>query len=430
MLALVIGRLAASEPAEPRVPAAHPVALLSFATPGMAVGVQSTESLQVYHVVIGQGEHYWEKYGHNMLWFRDPATGIDVAYNWGSFDFSGPDFLQRQLIGDPLYWVDGYSGPEIIKAYQQADRTITLQLLNFTPEQARRAYEYASRQALPANRYYRYDYFRDNCSTRVRDVIDYALGGALRRATHQTRVKLTYRSETLRLLDDMPVTQLGVHVALGQPADRLLSMWESMFIPMRLRDALRLVRVPGRDGRDASLVGEERVVYESPRHRERTSTPRLWVPYLIVGVLLALEFLAVGGIGRRSRLVETVFRGEAAVFALVSGLAGSILLLAWLLTRHEFWFRNENLLLLNPISLFLAALLILSIRKPSPSVARSAAILGWIIAALAAAALLLKPVPGFTQNNAALIALLLPAHLAIAWTLWTRRGASAGNGAA
>jgi hypothetical protein len=381
--------------------------------------VPSAESrLQVFHVTIGQGALYWEKYGHNMLLFQDASRGIDLAFNWGSFDFAGPDFLERQIIGDPVYWVDAYPGTEIIQAYARTNRTITAQRLNLTPEQAERAYAFASRNALPEHKHYRYDYYRDNCSTRVRDAIDHALGGALQRATG-ARVKLTYRGETLRLLDDLKLAQFGTHVALGQPADRLLTVWESMFIPMRLRDAIRLVRVPGADGREVPLVAEERVLYESPTHRDRDSVPTLWIPYLIVGLVLGLEFLAVGGVGRRARVADVIFRVEAVVFAFLTGALGLALLLAWTITRHEFWYRNENLLLVNPLSLFLFALLVVAHWKPRLS--RPAAILAVIVAALAVLALVLKLVPGFSQNNIALIALLLPAHAAIAWGLWQRR---------
>ena len=383
--------------------------------------------LQVYHVVIGQGAHYWEKYGHNMLWFYDPANGLDVAYNWGTFDFNSPDFLQRQLVGDPMYSVDTVQGTWVIQAYSRMDRTVTLQRLNFTPVQAERALVFSRRNMLPQNRYYRYDYYRDNCATRVRDVIDFAVGGALKRATSTTRVKVSYRGETLRLLDDMPLTQFGTNVALGQPADRLLTVWETMFIPMRMRDALRLVRVPGANGQAVPLVAQERVVYESPRHRDRASVPTLWIPYLIIGLLLGAEFLVVGGLGRRARAADVVFRVETAVFALVAGLFGLVLLLAWTMTRHVFWFRNENLLLLNPLSLFLAVLALLSIWKPR--YARPAAIVALVTAALAVVAAAGKFV-GLPQNNFALVCLFLPAHLAIAWSLWKRRQPRAENGPA
>jgi hypothetical protein len=127
----------------------------------------------------------------------------------------------------------------------------------------------------------------------------------------------------------------------------------------------------------------------------------------------------VGALGRRSRVVDVIFRVETALFAFVAGLFGVVLSVAWLATRHEFWFRNENLLLLNPLSLFVAILAVLSMWKPR--FARPAAIAATIVAGMAVLGLVLKVVPGFTQNNIAMILLLLPAYVAIAFLLWGRR---------
>jgi hypothetical protein len=372
-------------------------------------------------VTLGEGEEYWEKFGHNALWFSDPTRGIDVAYNWGTFDFAAPGYLRRLLTGDTRYWVEGVPGPLFLDFYRQYDRTIIVQRLNLTPEQARKAYEYSLWNAREENKYYRYDYFRDNCSTRVRDVIDLAVGGALKTWTASTVVERTYRQETVRLVDDMKLVQLGVDLALGQPADKQLTLWEDMFAPSRMRDALRAVRVSV-DGEQATLVAEERVLYESKHHEERQDFPDLKLAYLVIGLLLAMEFLVIGWAGERSGAAEKVYRIEVAVWAFLTGLLGVVLLLAWLITQHVFWYRNENLLLVSPLSLWLAVVLPLTIWRPR--YLRPAAILGVVIAAFAVVALLVKPLPGFTQDNLALVLLLLPPHAAIAYGLRRRRKAA------
>src|SRR6185503_1400963 len=140
--------------------------------------------------------------------------------------------------------------------------------------------------------------------------------------------------------------------------------------------------------------------------------------YLLVGLLLAVEFAAVGRMQDRASAVRAIFRIEVVVWSVVLGVLGLVLLLAWTSTRHVFWFRNENLLLLNPLSLWLAVLVAFSARRPR--FARSAALLGVVVAALSVLALLLKVVPG-TQDNVAEIALFLPAHAAIALGLWRAR---------
>ena len=376
-------------------------------------------------MTIGQGEEVWEKFGHNALWFVDGATGTDEAYNWGIFDFNQPGFLRRFLTGDTKYWVAQYPGQLLIDYYKESDRTVVIQRINFTPAQAERALAYARWNARDENKFYRYDYYRDNCSTRVRDLVDYALGGSLKKGTAGIRGSATYRSESVRLVNDLKLTQFGIYAALGEPADRRLSLWEMMFIPMRMRDVLRGQRVPGAGGAPVPLVAEERVLYQSRNHHERTDVPRLWLPYLLIGLLLGAEFAAVGRVRDRSRWADKAFRIEVAIWAIVTGMLGLVLLLAWTTTRHVFWFRNENLLLLNPLALWLAVLVLLSMRR-----ARFARAAGWlsvIVAGLTVLAVVLKAVPEFTQNNLALILLLLPPHIAIALGLWRAAPAPAGN---
>ena len=371
---------------------------------------------RVFLITIGQGASYWEKYGHNMLWFYDPANKVDQAYNWGTFSFQDPALLLRILTAEAKYWVDTVPGQVVFNFYERYDRSIVVQELNFTPEQARLAFERARWSIRTENRFYRYDYFLDNCSTRVRDVIDYALGGAVKAATQDT-VDQTYRGETLRLLDDMKLTQLGVDIALAQPSDRKLTRWEDMFIPMRMRDALRGLQVRDSTGATKPVIAREQVMYESQQYDERQTPAGLWLGYLIAGLLLAAAFFVVGRFAQQGA-AEKAFRIEVALWALVTGLLGVILLAAWLATQHTFWFSNENLLLVNPLSLFLAALAAMSLRKPH--LLRPAAIVAIIVAMLGAIALMLKGLPWFDQRNIELIALLLPAHFAIAYHLWRR----------
>src|SRR5213075_3305498 len=129
--------------------------------------------------------------------------------------------------------------------------------------QAQRAFDFAQQNSREEYKYYRYDYYLYNCSTRIRDLIDYAVGGQLKTALRDT-VNWTYRTETLRLVDDMPLTQLGIEAALGEPADRHLTRWADAFIPMRLRDDLRGVKVRTPvDSGPVPLVEGERTVLES-----------------------------------------------------------------------------------------------------------------------------------------------------------------------
>ena len=226
----------------------------------------------------------------------------------------------------------------------------------------------------------------------------------------------THRSESLRLVNGMPLTQAGMHVALGHPADRPMSAWETAFVPMRLRDDLRAIRVPDATGRPVSLVAEERVIYTSNREPEAERARALLPGFLAVGALLAALLAGVGALAvRGSRAARAGFGVLGALWGFVPGIVGVIVLLAWTLTRHDFWDRNENVLQLGPQSLPLLVLVPLALARPAwqPRARRWAL----VVLGISVAGLLLKVLPMFRQPNLPEIALALPAHAALAWAL-------------
>jgi hypothetical protein len=187
-----------------------------------------------------------------------------------------------------------------------------------------------------------------------------------------------------------------------------------MFVPSRVRDAIRMVKVQV-NGNEAPLVSQDTVVYRSTAHEERGSFPQLEIGYLIVGLLIALEFMVVGWLKPRWAPASKVFLIEAAIWQLIVGVLGLVVLLGWLITQHVFWFRNENLLVANPLSIWVGVLMIWSAWRPR--LMRPAFITAMICAALGVAALFGKITGILSQDNAPILLILLPPHLAIAYSL-------------
>jgi hypothetical protein len=373
-------------------------------------------SLEVTVLTFGQGDYVWERFGHNAIQVEDRATGASTMWHWGLFDFDQPNFVGRFLTGDTRYWMEGFDPSSMLAAYESYDRTIVAQRLRMTPAQKLALLEFLRHNEQEEHKYYRYDYFRDNCSTRLRDALDRALGGTLRRAMTPLVTDRSYRSESLRLVDAMPLTQAGMHVALGHPADRPITAWEEAFVPMRLRDQLRAIRVPDGAGAGAALVADERVLYASRRPPEATSARALLPGFLVVGLVVAGALVLAAVAAARGRVVARgAFGVMGALWGLVPGLMGLVLLLAWTATRHDFWDRNENLFQLGPQSLPLAVLVPLAIARPR----HAGRALGWalVVVAISATGLALKLLPWFRQPNLAVVALALPAHAALAWGL-------------
>jgi hypothetical protein len=390
--------------------------------PRATAAAEPGSDLTVYLMTMGVGKEIWEQFGHNAIWFhleRPASAGgpADAVYNWGIFDFSQPNFIPRFLQGRMLYSMGGYSLESTMEQYRLIDRSVWVQELDLTNSQKVALRDFVLWNAQPQNASYYYDYYRDNCSTRVRDALDRPLGGLLRATFDGRRTGHTYRWHTMRLTQGDLLLAPGMDVGLGRPADREMSAYDEMFLPMKLREYIRELRVTGPDGTSRPLVKSERTLYESTRYREHGAPPRWTLPFLAIGVIIAGLIAALGwGASRGGRGAR---RGAAIVFtvwSLVAGILGLLLLLLWTVTHHTFAHRNENLLLFNPVWLVLAVLAPLTVMRGRASVPTR-----WLavcFAVLALAAPLMHAVGLSRQANAEIIAFGLPPVLALAWALW------------
>jgi hypothetical protein len=372
--------------------------------------------LKVYLLTMGQGDALWERFGHNALVIRDMRTGVGTAWNWGVFDFAAPDFLQRFLTGDTRYWMAGDDFAQTLDRYRWMNRSLWLQELAL-PDDAKLALaQQVTALSFSEDRFYRYDYFRDNCSTRVRDALDRATNGAVRASLTQAEAGTTFRRETERLLAGMPAAAIGVDVALGARADRPLSQWEASFVPMTLRDAVRAVRVPDGAGGTKPLVVRDDALFVASRVPEAVMPPPVSLWTAPSGVALACLLGVLIQAMPRSSPARVAIAGLAAAWGLVCGVVGVVLLLAATVTRHDFWGANANLLAYSPLSCALVVLVPAAlVARKWERLARGVA-LGVVLSGTAAGIAALAT----GQPLAATLGLAMPVHAMVYLAL--RRG--------
>jgi hypothetical protein len=370
------------------------------------------ESLTVSLLTIGQGELFWERFGHNAIVIREEGSGQEIAYHWGVFSFSQDDFLLRLAKGTMLYsmgtnWLD-----DLLLDYQRAGRPVWVQELDLTPEQRWELRTRVRENAQPENREYRYDYYQDNCSTRLRDHLDAVLGGALSAGTSSESTPYSFRWHTRRLLRDLPGYYLGIQFVLGPNGDRPISVWEEMFLPFTLRDQIRDLQISDSTGGTRPLVANERLVLESDRADPPSSVPFAFPLFLLVGVLWggAFLWLVSGGpdLGKARRLGVFILAGG---WSLLAALSGTLLLLAWMFTDHFFWYENYNLFQVNPFFLplvgaFLAFLFTGRFSEWGKN-------MGLVVGVLAVLGVALELIPGLGQRNPEILGLTLPVNVAL-----------------
>ncbi|MGD2068633.1 MAG: DUF4105 domain-containing protein [Gemmatimonadota bacterium] len=374
----------------------------------------SGEFLRVSVLTIGQGDLVWEKFGHNAIRIVDTRDGTDVAWNWGLFTFTQEGFWPRLVRGEMLYSMGGYATDATLRQYRAANRPVWEQELDLTPEQKWRLRNAVLEHYRPENRQYLYDYYRDNCSTRVRDMLDLALDGAISNALRDDTTSTTYRWHTRRLLAGSPLAYAGIQLVLGHRADRPITAWEEGFLPMRLRDHLREVTVQV-DGRARPLVRSEVQLVRSDRPPTPGQAPSRLGWFGSVGLALAGLVAALGAWASRESVAGRVAWAVVAVlWSAATGAAGALILGAWLFTAHVFWGLNENLLQADPASLVLAAAFLPVLWRGR--VGARAAALAATVAALSALGFLLQVFPALDQVNGEIIALALPVNLTVGWT--------------
>lgn len=377
------------------------------------VGAPPAHAPQLFLVTMGPGASVYERYGHNAIWVRDTVDGTDIVYNYGTFDFGRTPgdvarFVWRFAMGRPEYWLGTMTMGQAVAVYTQAQRDVDLQELALPAAARRDLAERLARNALPENRRYRYDYFLDNCSTRIRDMLDAATNGALQQATTGVPAEGTFRFHTHRsLANDVPM-YLGILLALGPPADQAIDQWSEMFLPAKVQERTRELRVVGDDGREVPLVQREVRLVDIGVYHVEPAPPRWGGWLLLVGGALALLILT----GRADSAAGVPGRVAATTWLVVSGLGGVALLFLWFATNHVAAAWNHNLLFLSPLAFGLVRAVWSEERRASGQWAPRTAVL---ILALSAIGVLLAFFPSFGgQWNLQVAALVAPPTIACA----------------
>lgn len=404
------------------------VALLcgAMASP-MHAQATSGDHLQVFLLTMGTGADIEERFGHNAIWIRDTVAHTDNIYNYGTFEFPRTlggliGFGARFAMGPPRYWLGVSDLQGTLFDYRMRQRKLTAQELNLTP--AERA-DLASRlavNALDANRYYAYDYFRDNCSTRVRDMLDLELGGALRRATVGKPAEGTLRFHTLRSITNDKLLFLAIDAAFGPRVDRPLDQWNEMFLPEKVQQRVRELTVAGADGHAEPLVRREFTMLDVSVYHVDAAPPKWGTALLAISLVIA-GLIRLAGSRRRVAIVGRVVGGA---WMLLTGVGGLILLFFWIFTAHVATWANWHLLLLSPLALLLVPSFWYRRGSHQWSLVPRIAMLLMVSVALGA---LLAFLPQVTRQDTTIVAELtaLPTFVAALEALrgWNRRAGEA-----
>jgi uncharacterized protein YqgC (DUF456 family) len=370
---------------------------------------ESSDAPTVSLLTMGPGDHPFSKFGHVAIVVRDPITGREDVFNYGTFSFNSPWLIVDFLKGKFLYWLSVDSLAHTVAVYRRERRSVLLQELVLPPESRRELAAFLRENARPENKYYRYDYYLDNCATRVRDVLDRAALGRFRAAALGPG-RLTFRGHTMRLVaGDFPLLA-ALDIVMGPFIDEPITEWDEMFLPDQLVRVARRIKMPSPGG-ETPLVSREIVLATTDRPPQRDVPPSFIVAFAAVGTAAGgTAFWLVNHRRRAARVLSAVM---LASLGLVSGLLGMVFALLWALTDHRVAYRNENLLLCNPLALALCAVAF-GFARGREGASKWAHWISLALAILATADLLVKAVLHGGQHNGHWIAFFAPLWWALA----------------
>ncbi len=307
------------------------------------------EETKVSLITCGPGTELYSIFGHSALHIYDPALGLDRVYNYGTFDFDTPNFYVKFSRGKLDYFLNITNYPSFIYSYEREGRWVYNQELNLSLEQKTKIFNFLENNALPQNKYYQYDFFYDNCSTRLRDVLEEVLGDELvYPEISGDKEATTFRELIEEYLVSMPWSDLGIDLALGLPCDKEADFREMMFLPDYLKDNLQTAILLNDSG-ERPLVSSQGLVLAERIPEELRAKKRVnWIFWILLVFALLTGYL----------VSPKKMAWFDVPFFVLSGLLGVFILLLWFATDHSATKWNLNVLWALPSWLYGAFLLI------------------------------------------------------------------------
>ncbi len=312
----------------------------------LSLGYQSLgQEVQISLLTCDPGNELYSSFGHSAIRVKQEG-GQDLVFNFGTFDFDTPNFYGKFTTGKLNYMLSLTTFDRFIFEYDYFQRAMREQVLDLNPTQKQEIIQQLNTLYDPANRFYKYDFFFNNCATKVRDVFETVLGKQLIWNYPSEHEEKTFRNLIDEYVFPLPWADLGIDLALGSVIDRNATEREKQYLPDYMEQAFANATIEG-DGPTRPLVKESRVILDFPNNLEPYGPIN---PYLIFWLLA----IVVGALTFWGNRTDRLFNGiDVGLFTLL-GLLGVLVTFLWFFTDHSATKWNWNILWAFPGHLVLA----------------------------------------------------------------------------
>jgi len=296
-------------------------------------------------LTVGPGESLNDAFGHNAFRIKDGNLGIDAVYGYGEYDFDAPNFYLKFTQGKLNYLISRGDFSSFYNRYTYYNRTIEEQVLNLSTQEKQKLFDYLENNYKPENRRYLYDFFYDNCATRIRDVAEVAVENGIKFTSPKTFEPKTFRTLIHEHVGLNSWGSFGIDIALGSVIDKEATANEHMFLPKYIHTFFDSAKINDAD----DLVKSSSIIYQ--KKETNTVSNFLFSPLMIIGLLAVLIlFITYKDFKThtRSKWLDITLFG-------VTGIIGILLLLLWFATDHSATAQNYNVLWAVPLNIIVIA---------------------------------------------------------------------------
>ncbi len=280
-------------------------------------------------LTVGPGTELYSKFGHSAIRIKDLTLGIDAVYNYGMFDFDTPNFYMKFSRGQLDYRLGRQRFDGFMSSYELENRWVREQVLNLSVTEMNAVFQFLENNYLPNNRYYKYDFFFDNCTTRIPSALKKVLNGKLHLDDQTLKKGETFRQLIHQNLEVNSWSNFGIDLALGSVIDKK----GTPFLPVNVYEQLKHSTISG----TALVYVDTELLKERPMEKKSNFflSPLFWFSIMLLSIL-AMTFYDLKN-DRRSRWLDFIL-------FLISGAVGLLILLLWFVTDHQATKLNFNAL--------------------------------------------------------------------------------------
>lgn len=286
-----------------------------------------SEKANISLITCGPGNELYSVYGHTAIRVSDPATGFNVVYNFGTFDFDTPNFYPKFVKGDLQYYVSASSYDDFVYTYRYYNRDVFEQVLNLTPAQKQSIANDLAITLVTDKRFYTYKFIHRNCTTMVADILNKYIPGKI--SLKNSDSGITYREILHKRVDGHYFEDLGINLAFGAPTD---ATSDKLFLPDELMQGVSNTITPL-----GPLAKSTEMVYKATSEKPSFSFNSIYVFAAACFLLLALT---------GKKLFQRSFLALAGLLGIFFCFLGSY-------SSHTELMYNYNALLFNPLFLVL-----------------------------------------------------------------------------